>query len=410
VVAAIVLVLVIAFGAGVLLFDRNSSDDGPVTAKPGATTKAGEQAPNNKSSGNKSSNDKATTPPTTSKPTTTTSTVAHNPASAFNLTKFKTIGGPISPKSVISTGTGLSFAQNMMYQHTVTVYDADGALVKTIPDSVDLAKFGIGGHPGISRGAPVEAAVNHSRTAVYATNYAMYGANHGPEGSDECSGPAGLTPSYVYQIGLKSLAIDRVGQVGMVPKYVAVTPNDKYVLVTNWCSYDLSVLDLATLKQVKRVPLGAYPRGIVVNNTSSIAYVAVMGSTEIARVNLNSWAVDKFTVGSGPRHLVLSPDGRRLYATLNGANQVIAVDTATNQVVGRINTGSQPRSMTISSDGRALYVVNYSSNTMSVVRTSDLGIAQTLQVPSHPIGISYEPTKFRVWVACYSGEILVYNA
>ena len=68
----------------------------------------------------------------------------------------------------------------------------------------------------------------------------MYGANFGPEGSDNCGGPGGLSPSYVYRVSLKTLAIDKVGQVGMVPKYVAVTPDDKYVLVTNWCSYDLT--------------------------------------------------------------------------------------------------------------------------------------------------------------------------
>lgn len=398
-VAAVVLALVIAFGAGVLYFDRDSSDEGSVTARP-----AGADATRPEST------TPPTAPPSTAAPTTTTTTMPHDPARSFNLAKVTTIRGAISPKSVISTGTGLVFAQNMMYQHTVTVYDADGTLVKTIDDSVDLAKFGFGGHPGISKGAPVEAAVDHAQKSVFASNYAMYGNGHGPEGSDECGGPGGLTPSFVYEIGLKSLAIDKVGQVGMVPKYVAVTPNDKYVLVTNWCSYDMSVLDRTTLKEVKRVSLGAYPRGIVVNASSSIAYVAVMGSTEIATVDLGSFAVNKFPVGSSPRHLVLSPDGRRLYATLNGANQVVAVDTATNQIVGRVNTGSQPRSMTISPDGRALYVVNYSSNTMSVVRTSDLGIAQTIQVPSNPIGIAYEPVKHRVWVACYSGEILVYDA
>ena len=41
-------------------------------------------------------------------------------------------------------------------------------------------------------------------------------------------------------------AIDQVIPVGAVPKYVAVTPDDKTVLVTNWCSWDLSVIDVAT--------------------------------------------------------------------------------------------------------------------------------------------------------------------
>jgi YVTN family beta-propeller protein len=66
--------------------------------------------------------------------------------------------------------------------------------------------------------------------------------------------------------------------------------------------------------------------------------------------------------------------------------------------------------MTISPDGSALYVVNYLSNTISKVRASDMSVVQTIAVGSHPIGITYEPSTRRVWVACYSGEILVFDA
>jgi YVTN family beta-propeller protein len=353
-----------------------------------------------------------TRPPTTVKPTTTTtSTIPHDPARSFTLTHVRTIAGHISPKSVTATGTGLVTAQNMMYTHTITVYDKDGNLVKTIDDGVDLAKFNIPGHPGISKGAPVEAAVDAAHKYEFASNYSMYGANFGPEGSDNCGGPGGLSPSYVYRVNLKSLSIDGVAQVGMVPKYVAVTPNDKYVLATNWCSYDLSIIDYKTFSEVKRIHLGAYPRGIAVDKASKVAYIAVMGTYNVARVDLTNFNVTYFYgVGSSPRHLVLSPDGTRLFVTLNGANQVVAVSTATGQVVQRVSTGQQPRSMAISSDGQALYVVNYDSSTVSVLRSSDLGIVTTFPVPSHPIGITYEPVMHRVWVACYSGEILVYDA
>ncbi len=65
----------------------------------------------------------ATRPPTATPPTTTT-TIPHNPADDFTLTQVTTINGRISPKSVDATDTGLVFAQNMMYRHTMTVYDA----------------------------------------------------------------------------------------------------------------------------------------------------------------------------------------------------------------------------------------------------------------------------------------------
>jgi len=399
--AAIGLVVALAIAAAVLVARHDSSSGSKTThiAIHVTSTSSTTTAP------------PATVTPSTATTATTTTTVPHNPANDFTLTRVATVNGAISPKSVSPTDTGLVFAQNMMYRHTMTVYDANGSLVKTIPDGVDLAQFGITGHPGISRGAPVEAAVDHAHRNMFATNYSMYGADFGPEGSDNCGGPGGLSPSYVYRVSLKTLAIDAVGQVGMVPKYVAVTPDDRYVLVSNWCSYDLSILDYTTLHEVKRIHLGTYPRGIAVDGAKRVAYVAVMGSFDVARIDLTNFALSYFRgVGNSPRHLVLSADGKRLFVTLNGDNRVVAVDTATGQVVARTTTGTQPRSMAISSDGLALYVVNYGSNTVSILKAADLSVVRTFPVPDHPIGVAYEPTRHRVWVACYSGAILVYDA
>ena len=119
---------------------------------------------------------------TTASTTTTTTTI---PSSTVRLHLVRTVTGEISPKSVAASGTGLVFAQNMMYRHTVTVYDRDGNLVQTIPDSVDLAGFGVPDHPGVVRGAPVEAAFMPDGRYAYVSNYSMYGAGFGPEGTDE---------------------------------------------------------------------------------------------------------------------------------------------------------------------------------------------------------------------------------
>jgi YVTN family beta-propeller protein len=397
--AALVFFVVTIIGAAIVLgIQARGSDSDPTAVAPdptGGSAPTSTQAP----------------PPSASTSSTTTSTVPAQPAVDRPLTLVKTVTGEISPKSVVATESGLVFAQNMMYRHTMTVYDQTGTLVKTIPDSVDLAKFGYPGHAGMSQGAPVEGAVSPDHKFFYVTNYSMYGDNFGPEGSDECGGPSGLSPSFVYRVDLKSLTINGVAEVGMVPKYVAVTPDNRYILATNWCSYDLSVIDRVSFKEVQRVSLGSYPRGIVVNPESTVAYVAVMGSSDIARVDLGSFAVGWFRgVGSAPRHVVLDPTGRYLYATLNGESHVIKLDTTTGNVVARVETGSQPRSMAISGDGTALYVVNYRSNTVSKLRASDMAVVQTVNTGSNPIGITFEPETHRVWVACYSGEILVFDA
>jgi YVTN family beta-propeller protein len=324
----------------------------------------------------------------------------------------KTIRGDISPKSVVASGDGHVIAQNMMYRHSITVYDRSYRLVKAISDRVDLKALGGPPAGGPVRGAPVEAAFSPDARYAYVSNYSMYGPGYAREGSDRCSPASPIDPSFVYRLSMRRLAVDRVGRVGQVPKYVAATPNGRLVLVTNWCSYDLSVLSSRTLKELRRVRLGTYPRGIAVHPRSHTAYVAVMGSTRIAAVDLGSFRVRWIEgVGSGPRHLVIDPAGRWLYATLNGEGRVAKIDLRTRRVVARVTTGVAPRSMTIAEDGRSLHVVNYHSDTVNKLRTSDLRVLQVVRTNRHPIGIAYDVNQGagHIWVACYSGTVMVFK-
>jgi YVTN family beta-propeller protein len=333
------------------------------------------------------------------------------PSSELRLDHAKTIGGDISPKSVVSTGTGYVFAQNMMYRHTMTVYDSrTREVVKTIQDSIDAAAFGIKGHSGTLRGAPVEAAVLPDGRFMYVSQYSMYGDGFTRPGDDVCSPSMGIDDSFVYRVALDDLRVDKVIKVGAVPKYLDVTPDQRYLLVSNWCSYSLSVVDVHTSRQVKSVYLGPYPRGIAVDPESRYAYVAVMGSDDVARVDLRTFKLSWISgAGAGPRHLCMAPSGKYLYATLNAEGTVAKIDLQTRRVKDKVATGSYPRSMAIAPDGKSLYVVNYESNTLSKVRTSDMKVVQTEPTNSRPIGVTYDAPTRSVWVCCYTGSIMVFR-
>jgi len=295
-----------------------------------------------------------------------------------------------------------------MYRHSVTVYDAKSfELVKTISDQVNLNNLGQKGYSGLHRGAPVEGAFSPNGDYLYVTNYAMYGKGFNREGTDKCSPSDKYDRSFVYRIDTSSWQIDAVYRVGVVPKVVDVTPDNKYVLVTNWCSYDLSVISIAEQKVIKTIKIGAYPRGIAISKDSQFAYVVQMGGAVIHKINLQSWEREQLNVGSNPRAVVLSPDNTMLYATLNSSGRVVAMDLNTNKVVRTVKTGSASRSLDISADGTALYVVNYTSDTVSKVRASDFKVLQKIKVCNEPIGITYEPLHKKVWVACYGGAIKI---
>lgn len=320
------------------------------------------------------------------------------------------ITGSISPKSVASSDAGYVIAQNMMYRHSVTVYDARSMkLVKTIPDAVRLARLGYPAYAGVARGAPVEAAFSLDGRYAYVTNYSMYGPGFGPEGSDRCTPSSGYGRSFVYRIDMARLRIDAAYRVGAVPKVVAATPDDRYLLVSNWCTWDLSVVSTRLRREVRRIPIGPYPRGIAVSPDGSAAYVAVMGGGELVRVDLRTWRTSRIAVGAGPRAAVIDPSGRYLFVSLNAEGRVAKLDLETRSVRAKAATGSAPRSLALAADGRSLYVVNYESGTVSKLRTSDLTTLQTIGACYHPIGITYDAATRRVWVACYPGSIRVYD-
>ena len=323
---------------------------------------------------------------------------------------ISTITGDISPKSVRASGTGFVSAHNMMYRHSVTIYDAENlTLIKNISDRVDLTELGFSGYSGTHRGAPVEGAFSPDGKYLYVTNYAMYGKGFNREGTDICRPSNNYDRSFLYRIETDAWEIDAAYKVGVVPKVVQVSPDNKYVLVTNWCSYDLSVISIAEQKVVKTINIGAYPRGITISSDSKYAFIAQMGGSVVHKIELGTWKRELLNVGSNPRALVLSPDNQTLFLTLNSSGRVGAFDIASNKMIKTVRTGNAARSLDISSDGSALYVVNFTSDTVSKVRSSDLKVIQKINVCNEPIGVTYEPINKRVWVACYGGSVKVFS-
>jgi YVTN family beta-propeller protein len=336
-----------------------------------------------------------------------------NPANATTdqtkMILLNTIDGAIRPKSVSASNTGLVSAHNMMYRHSVTIYDAQSMeLQATVSDSVQLADFGYTKYSGSYKGAPVEGAFSPDGKYLYFTNYAMYGKGFTKEGHDTCSPASGYDNSFLSRINLEDNKIDAVYPVGSVPKVVKVTPDNKYILVSNWCSYTVTIISVETQKTVESIKIGRYPRGISISSDSKFAYVAEMGGNRIHRIALEDFVVQYIPIGSNPRAIELSPDNTKLYATLNISGKVIAWDLAANKAIKTVATGKSARSLAISSDGSSLFVVNFRSGTLSKVRTSDMKVIQNIKVCVEPIGVTYDSETSRTWVACYGGSIKVF--
>jgi DNA-binding beta-propeller fold protein YncE len=336
---------------------------------------------------------------------------AEHPSEATAMERVDYLTGGLTPKSVMASGHGLAIANNMMYSHTSTVFDTTTReQVAVLSDSVDLAQFGVEGHPGTSQGSPVEAVWTADGRYAYVSQYTMYGENFGREGFDACTVADGVGPSMLYRFDAQEMTWDQVIKVGAVPKYVALSPDQSTILVSNWCDATLSVVDTQLGEEVGTIAMDAAPRGIVIMPDNNTAYSVAMYADQLYEIDIAEQSSTVIReIGSRPRHLNLTEDGSTLYLTVSGANAIYKIDTASGEIVGQATPGVEPRSVAMSPDESALYVVNYDEATVSKVRTSDMEVIDRVQVDANPIGIDYDPVTNTVWVACYNGSIYVFD-
>lgn len=316
-----------------------------------------------------------------------------------------------TPKSVVASGHGLMITNNMMYSHTSTVFDSSSREVLTrLDDALDLAEFGIEGHPGVSEGSPVEATWSDDGRYAYVSNYSMYGENFGAPGFDECGKESGVGASTVYRFDAEEMDWDQVIQVGAVPKYLEITPDGKTLLVSNWCDFTVSLVDIESGKERGTLDVGRNPRGIVVMPDNRTALVTAMWNQQVWRLDLVDMTSEVvLETPPGPRHLNLTADGETAYLTVARSDLIYKLDARTMEIQDEVVPGAEPRSMAMSPDEKALYVVNYDEATVSKIRTSDMEVIEKVDVDAVPIGIDYDPVTHTVWVACYNGGIYVFD-
>ena len=273
-----------------------------------------------------------------------------------------------------------------------------------------LARLGYPQYPGIDHGAPVEAAFSPDGRYAYVSNYSMYGSGFGPEGSDSCTPSSGYDRSFLYRVDMRKLAIDRAYHVGEVPKVVAVTPDGRYVLATNWCSWDLSVVSTWATARCG-------------GSRSAPTRAASRSSRTAARRTSPSWAGPSScaststtgrrggsTVGQGPR-----ARGARARTAATSTSRSTPRAESRSSIRGRACRARQgvDRQRAAQPHDRARREGALRRQLRERHRDEAAGLRheplQTIDACFHPIGITYDRATRRVWVACYTGSIRVYN-
>jgi len=194
-------------------------------------------------------------------------------------------------------------------------------------------------------------------------------------------------------------------RVESTPKVIAVTPNQKYILVANWFGSSISVINKNTFRNIKNIKLGGkyrvIPRGIAITSDSQTAYVANMGGGSISIVDLKKLKeIKRLYITRNPRHLAISKNDKYLYITENAGGKVIKYNLRTRQIVKQRRVGSQARTLVLSQDEKYVFVAVHKSNKIMILDTKNLKILKTYEFPK-PMGISVSPNDKQLWVTSY---------
>jgi len=198
---------------------------------------------------------------------------------------------------------------------------------------------------------------------------------------------------------------------GETPKVITSDASEKKLLVSNWHSNTISVLDLLPehpyAKPFKDIRMPAIPRGMVSDPTRKKTYVAIMGGTSLAVIDESNWSMDTILPISGaPRHILQDSSGR-LFVSFNTQAQLACLDPTTGKTRFSIATAAQPRTIALSKNQAFVFVTGYSSNKLEVFKITDSRFERvaSLNCPGHPVGVDlYEDNdKIEAWVCSYQG-------
>lgn len=159
---------------------------------------------------------------------------------------------------------------------------------------------------------------------------------------------------------------------GQHPKILVASPDGKSVFAANWMGKSVTQIDVASASVLRTLDVGKQPRGMAMTKSGKLYVANFYGDSIDVFEGKDLEKNHRFAVCKCPRHLAVSPDDKTLYISCLNFNQVHAIDMATETVAHTAQVGTAPKSISVSSDGRYVYSADYGeSRSISIVDTQD---------------------------------------
>jgi YVTN family beta-propeller protein len=170
------------------------------------------------------------------------------------------------------------------------------------------------------------------------------------------------------------------------PHTIAVKPDGKlaYVASQEPGNFALIVVDLASRTVLRKVSLPKAPRDPEFSHDGKALYFTMGGTNAVQVLDPSSDKImGEIPTGASPHIAALFRGAPFGTVVVQGPGEIQLFDPATNAPVRTVAVGKQPHWIAATADGRTVYVTNEGSNDVTVVELSS-GQTKTIPVGSGP--------------------------
>jgi YVTN family beta-propeller protein len=206
-------------------------------------------------------------------------------------------------------------------------------------------------------------------------------------------------------IGLVDLATKKFLRkipAGTDPEQFAVSPDGKKLYIANEDASAISILDTASGQVEQQIPVAEEPEGVVFSPDGKSVYATCETAGDIFIINTaQNKSVAHFVVGGRPRNVAFTPDGSRAFIPSESTGVLHIIDTEEQKPIGEIQltTNSRPMCLVMSKDGKKLYASTGWGAAICVIDVATGKIVSSIKVGPRPWGFDISPDGKQLFVA-----------
>lgn len=171
----------------------------------------------------------------------------------------------------------------------------------------------------------------------------------------------------------------------------------KAAVILNSDDDSLSVIDTQTYKEISRVHIGRAPHHLIVTPDRQVLIIAMSEGNELLFIDRATGTIKRRLEVSDPYQLGYSPDGRWFVAASLRLDRIDIYDGSTFELVHRLLAPTMPSHIGFSRDSKTVYVSLQGSDNMTAVDLVSGNVIWTVPVGPQPAGVWTLP----------SGKVLV---